>query len=146
MSSTKGRRTHTACVMRMRETCPFRKMRRGQCCESPGRRWRNSCDQPGVPAASPCGGGMEAVYVETCPPSPTTPQRPHPHTQAAVAMDSDIAPLISGPMFSSFSSSLYSVSSASTPMNFHQSGLSSSDASMDLDSAVDPETGERAQG
>ncbi|KAL6488513.1 hypothetical protein MHYP_G00022540 [Metynnis hypsauchen] len=144
MSSSSGRRKHSACMLRIRESCPFRKLRKNKCSvssssEAAGRRWGNS--QASVSAVAKC--------AETFPQTLSVQAFFHQQQQQQgghTDMEAEAAPCIADPAFSSLSASAYSAPSASNLMKLHQNSLSTSDPSMELDSGVDPETGERAQG
>ncbi|KAK9961041.1 hypothetical protein ABG768_008859 [Culter alburnus] len=139
--SSQGRRKHSACLFRVRENCPFRRLRRNMCNDSRSTlvptagQWR-TCETP--PQAGPSvSDSNRAVDVETF----SRPPQSASHLQELSAMDTDMDP----PTGSS-----YTVSDDPEPSNFslinHQCRLSSNNTIMDLDSGVDPETGERAQG
>ncbi|KAL7874227.1 hypothetical protein SRHO_G00051970 [Serrasalmus rhombeus] len=141
MSSSTGRRKHSACMLRIRESCPLRKLRKNKCSvssssEAAGRRWGNS--KASVSAVAKC---------ETFPQTLSAQAFFHQQQQGEhTDMEAEAAPCIADPSFSSLSASAYSAPSASNLMKLHQNSLSTSDPSMELDNGVDPETGERAQG
>ncbi|ROJ29237.1 hypothetical protein DPX16_13681 [Anabarilius grahami] len=105
-----------------------------------GGQWR-TCETPPQARASVSDCGISrAVDVERLETFSRPPQSAS-HLQEFSAMDTDMDP----PTGSS-----YTVSDNPGPSNFslinHQCRLSSNNTIMDLDSGVDPETGERAQG
>ncbi|KAL1259637.1 hypothetical protein QQF64_010214 [Cirrhinus molitorella] len=135
--TSQGRRKHSACLFRMRESCPFRKLRRNMCNDSrstlvpTGGQWR-TLETP------PQAGSSGTNRVETY----SRPHQSDSHLQEAfLAMNTDMDPP---------TGSGYAVSDTPGPSNLslinQRSRLSASDTVMDLDSGVDPETGERAQG
>lgn len=142
--SSQGRRKHGACLFRMRENCPFRKLKRNVCSDCrntlvpTGGHWR-TCDPPpqAGPSVSNCGINR-AVEVKTFSRPPQSASHLH---EEFSAMDTDMDP----PTGSS-----YTISDDMGPSNIslinQQRLLSSNNMIMDLDSKVDPETGERAQG
>lgn len=141
--ASQSRRKHSACLFRVRENCPFRKLRRNVCNDSrlvpTGGQWRTLETPPQAGASGSDCGINRAVSVETF----SRPPQSDSHVQEEFsAMDTDMDPPIG---------SGYAVSDAPGPSNLslinQQRRLSSNDTViMDLDSGVDPETGERAQG
>ncbi|KAG7469483.1 hypothetical protein MATL_G00129500 [Megalops atlanticus] len=173
MAATQGRRKHNACLLRIRENCPFRKLRKNKCydiqnvpSQKTGEHWAHFTDQPALAVPQEdCGAAV--VYSEPCPQAafvqPTCclhqsqEQLTFPPSspilfplQNTAAMDTDHLtppePQAGCYALPSASSSSASVPSVLSPQ--HQQNLSAltCDASMELDSGVDPETGERAQG
>ncbi|KTF74226.1 hypothetical protein cypCar_00019354 [Cyprinus carpio] len=137
--TSQGRRKHSACLFRMRENCPFRQLRRNVCNDSrstlvPTGGQRRTLE---TPPGSNCGINR-SVSVETF---SRPPQYDADVQEEFSAMDTDMDP----PTGSGFA-----VSHPPGPSNLslinQQRRLSSSDTVMYLDSGVDPETGERAQG
>ncbi|CAM4701808.1 unnamed protein product [Leuciscus chuanchicus] len=140
--SSQGRSKHSACLFRMRENGPFRKLKRNVCndCRSTlvptAGHWR-TCEPPpqAGPSVSNCGINR-AVEVKTFSRPPQSASHLH---EEFSAMDTDMYP----PTGSS-----HTISDDLGPSNIsliNQQRLSSNTI-MDLDSKVDPETGERAQG
>ncbi|KAJ8290045.1 hypothetical protein GJAV_G00008110 [Gymnothorax javanicus] len=152
MATTQGRRKQGTCFLRIREHCPFRKLRKNKCydienvpAKKIGERWAHFSDHPtlNLPQAD---SGISVVCLE-------------PHAQVAIhspacslnqsqeqPMDTDTVrfpPSQAGPSGACPSSSL-----APAPTLHHLQNTSpfNNDTRMELDSAVDPETGERAQG
>lgn len=145
MTSSPERRKHGACLLRIRESCPFRKLKKNKCgvssiSEAVARRW--GCSPATVPLlANPAEGYPQAQCVQPY------FHLHHQQHQDHSAMDAEAAPSIAGTAFSS-SHRPYTgpVPSATNLISLHQSSLSACDNSMELDNCVDPETGERAQG
>lgn len=140
--TSQGRRKHSACLFRVRENCPFRKLRRNVCNESrstlvpTGGQWRALETPPRAGASGSDCGINTAVSVETF----SRPPQSDSHLQEEFsAMDTDMDPP---------TGSGHPVSDAPgrSNLSLQQCRLSSCDTVMDLDSGVDPETGERAQG
>ncbi|KTG36129.1 hypothetical protein cypCar_00002533 [Cyprinus carpio] len=142
--TSQGRRKHSACLFRVRENCPFRKLRRNVRKDSrsalvpTGGQWRTLESPPQAGASGSDCGINRAVSVETF----SRPPQSDSHLQEEFsAMDTDMDP----PTGSGYTISDVPGHSNLTLIN-QQCRLSSSDTIMDLDSGVDPETGERAQG
>ncbi|XP_077071432.1 uncharacterized protein LOC143723248 [Siphateles boraxobius] len=141
--SSQGRRKHNACLFRMRENCPFRKLKRNVCsdCRSTlvptGGHWRTVPPQAG-PSVSNCGINR-VVEVKTFSRPPQSACHLH---EEFSAMDTDMAP----PTGSSYSVISDNLGPSNISLINQQRHMSSNNMIMDLDSKVDPETGERAQG
>ncbi|KAI7806540.1 hypothetical protein IRJ41_007756 [Triplophysa rosa] len=127
----------------MKENCPFRKLRRNKCCDSmnsvvlAGGQWGTTQTMAGTSVSN--GVINAAVSVETFPRPPNLQSPSHPREELS-AMDTDMGPSTARPS--------YMVSGTAGRPNFSliNQQQHNSDTSMDLDSGVDPETGERAQG
>lgn len=144
--TSQGRRKHSACLFRMRENCPFRKLRRNKCGDSmnsivlPEGQWGTT---PTMSGSSVSNGVINAaVSVETFSANLQSPSHPH---EELSAMDTDMA------LSTSTARPNYMVSGTAGRPNFslinqQQHNPFPSDTSMDLDRGVDPETGEQAQG
>lgn len=129
--TSQGRRKHSACL--------FRKLRRNLCSDSrsalvpTGGQWRTLESPPQAGASGSNCGINRAFSVETF----SRPPQSDSHLQDELsAMDTDMDPTGSG----------YAISDVPGLSFNQQCRLSSSDTNMELDSGVDPETGERAQG
>ncbi|KAF4103090.1 hypothetical protein G5714_015973 [Onychostoma macrolepis] len=140
--TSQGRRKHSACLFRVRESCPFRKLRRNVCNDSrstlvpTGGQLRALETPPRAGSSGSDCGINTAVSVETF----SRPPQSDSHLQEEFSdMDTDMDPP---------TGSGHAVSDAPecSNLSLQQCRLSSSDTVMDLDSGVDPETGERAQG
>lgn len=138
--TSQSRRKHGACLSRVRENCPFRKLKRNDSTSTlvpTGGHWRTLETPPQAGASGSDCGINRAVSVETF----SRPPQSDSHVQEEFsAMDTDMDPP---------TSSGYSVSDAPGPSSLIINQLrhmSSIDIVMDLDSGVDPETGEQAQG
>ncbi|KAJ8354693.1 hypothetical protein SKAU_G00222600 [Synaphobranchus kaupii] len=156
MAATQGRRKHGTCFLRIKEHCPFRKLRKNKCydienvpAKKTGERWARFSDHPtlAVPQAD---SGISVVCLE-------------PHAQVAFPqpaccfdqsqeqpMDTDnVRPRASQAEASNApgaSSSPAPSPPVPLPQNLQNPSPFNCDTSMELDSGVDPETGERAQG
>ncbi|KAG9345353.1 hypothetical protein JZ751_009900 [Albula glossodonta] len=141
MAATQGRRKHGACFLRIRENCPFRKLRKNKCydienvpAKKTGECWAHFSDHP----------AQSALHQPSC----------HLDQSQEQAMDTDnlrspASPIQAGP--SNAAPALPSPAPSplvpiSAPQHQHNLAAFSCDASMELDNGVDPETGERAQG
>ncbi|KAG5856475.1 hypothetical protein ANANG_G00008340 [Anguilla anguilla] len=158
MAATQGRRKHGTCFLRIKEHCPFRKLRKNKCYDiedvpvkNIGDHWANFSDHPtlalpqvdsriSVVCLEPCSQGV--FHQSTCcldrsqeQPMDTDNERP----AVSQAGPSDAPCASSSPAPSP---------SAPVPVSQHLQNQTpfNSDSSMELDNGVDPETGERAQG
>ncbi|KAM4600323.1 uncharacterized protein ACJ7VT_020266 [Polymixia lowei] len=135
MATITARRKHNTCLLRIREHCPFRKLRRNRYDVSAASSVWGDLRETSIPPAN--NQPISTIYSEP-PPVPTYQNIYIPHqSQGAVAvqMDLDSAPC----------SSMLSNLQPGTQQQ-HRAPTAPREASMELDSEVDPETGERAQG
>lgn len=142
--TTQGRRKHNACVFRLRENCPLRKLRKNKSVEplthpSPGGgHWtERACIS--APAAN------DSAISVICAPQPSI-----------VSSGCDPCRLMANPDAMETDVVVHPVGSPPTPapaavargpcVRPRNPSEGSSDTSMEFDCGVDPETGERAMG
>lgn len=147
--TSQGRRKHSECLFRMRENCQFRKLKRNKCGDSRnsivsnGEQWGASKSQIMAGPSVSNSNINTAVSIESLSRPPANLQSvSHPQEELS-AMDTDMPPSAARP---NYMVSGTAGRSSFSLINHQQHNLSSSDTSMELDSGVDPETGERAQG
>ncbi|XP_036827821.1 uncharacterized protein LOC118946878 [Oncorhynchus mykiss] len=155
MAAAPARRKHGACLLRIKENCPLRKFRKNRCYDvtatssaGGGVCWGDFSKHP-ISASKT--GPINTIYVEPLPPSYQSIHRPH-QSQDPIAVDMEVvrpqAP-ITGVMSLPPSSVLAPGPLVPNLQPAYQHrrlpSAASSEASMELDSGVDPETGERAQ-
>ncbi|XP_078143356.1 uncharacterized protein LOC144541935 [Centroberyx gerrardi] len=120
-------RRKASCLLRIRENCPFRRLRRNKYDVSAA----SSAIGPYWSDLSPSANNqpVSTVYSEPLPPLPTYQNVYIPHqSQVAIVIHMDL------------DSAAADRSNLPNPQHRH------TEDSMELDSGVDPETGERAQG
>lgn len=145
MTTVPARRKHSACLLRIRENCPFRKFKKNRCYDvtstsaGAGVRWSNFCEHP-VSASND-----QLISGEPTPPIPTTYPVLYHNQQLQHPVAMDMEDIVRGP---TPKMGVLRVTSSSgldprplvpnlTPPN--------SESNIELSSGVDPETGERAQ-
>ncbi|KAG5271347.1 hypothetical protein AALO_G00178710 [Alosa alosa] len=149
-TSTQGRRKHNACLFRLRENCPLRRLRKNKSHDEHthlptpiGRHWT------GQPSVLPTNDGTISVICEQQLSTAHSSCGTHRQEGNLDSMDTDpvgqAGPSFLGPPADPCSAMGHAaVSNACDCLRNPSEG--SSDVSMELDSGVDPETGERAMG
>ncbi|KAJ8398502.1 hypothetical protein AAFF_G00427570 [Aldrovandia affinis] len=146
MAAAQGRRKHGACFLRIRENCPFRKLRKNKCydlenvpAKKSGERWAHFNDHPALAVPQADSGisviDQPAVFLNEL--QEQAMDTDNVRSPASQARPSDVPAAASAP-----------ARGPSVPIPQHQQNPAAfnCDTSMELDSGVDPETGERAQG
>lgn len=144
MTTVPARRKHGACLLRIRENCPFRKFRKNKCYDvtstpaGAGAHWSNFSDHP-VSASND-----QLLREEPTTPILTYPVLYHNH-QIQHPVDMDMEDIVQGPARIMGVLSVNPSSSLDPRPLVPNLTPPNSESSVEPSSGVDPETGERAQ-